>query len=74
MQKLKSKFAKIILLLAVIFSDLMTPVSVLANEITKAEANKGDVGINNEASNTGSVTVSSGSLANEGDVLVRLIH
>ena len=70
MQKLKSKFAKIILLLAVIFSDLMTPVSVLANEITKAEANKGDVGINNEASNTGSVTVSSGSLANEGDVLV----
>ncbi|MGM9881881.1 MAG: MucBP domain-containing protein [Bacilli bacterium] len=70
MQKLKSKFVKIVLLLAVIFSDLMTPVSVLADETTKVELNKGDVGINSEISNTGSVTVSSGSLTNEGDVLV----
>ena len=64
------KFTKILLLIAMIFSDLMTPISVLASEITRGTPSKGDVGINQTVSETDSVTVSLGTLTDEGDVQV----
>ena len=71
MKKGFMKFTKLLVLAAMIISDLMTPVSVLANEISDRDPVKGDVGINNKVSNNGdSVTVSKGSLTTDGDVLV----
>ncbi len=71
MKKGFMKFTKLLVLAAMIISDLMTPVSVLANEISDRDLVKGDVGINNKVSNNGdSVTVSKGSLTTDGDVLV----
>ena len=71
MKKGFMKFTKLLVLAAMIISDLMTPVSVLANEISDRDPVKGDVGINNKVSNNGdSVTVSKGSLTTGGDVLV----
>ena len=65
------KFTKLLVLAAMIISDLMTPISVLANKISDRDPFKGDVGINNKVSNNGdSVTVSKGSLTTDGDVLV----
>lgn len=69
MQKIIKNFAKIVLLVAVVLSDLMTPIRVLANEL-REEVNKGDLRLNGETSSTGSVTTSLGSSTNEGDVLV----
>lgn len=71
MKKGFMKITKLLVLVAMIFSDLMTPISVLANEISDRDPFKGDVGINNKVSNNGdSVTVSKGSLTTDGDVLV----
>jgi len=70
MKKIVKKFTKILLLAVVILSELMTPISVLADEITKSVPNKGDIGINETVSSNNSVTVSAGSLTNEGDVSV----
>lgn len=54
-----------------IFSDLMTPISVLANEITNRDPVKGDVGIDNKVTNNGEMaTVSVGSTKEEGGVKV----
>lgn len=54
-----------------IFSDLMTPISVLANEITNRDPVKGDVGIDNKVTNNGEMaTVSVGSTKEKGGVKV----
>ena len=61
MKKSFKKFTKILVLIAMIFSDLMTPISVLANEITNRDPVKGDVGIDNKVTNNGnSATVNAG--------------
>ena len=74
MKKSFMKITKLLVLVAMIFSDLMTPISVLANEISDRDPVKGDVGINNQVVNNGnSATVSVGSLNKEGDVLVTKI-
>ncbi|MGM9876478.1 MAG: MucBP domain-containing protein [Bacilli bacterium] len=71
MKKSLKKFTKILVLIAMIFSDLMTPIKVFANEMSDTDPVKGDIGINNKVTNDGnSITVSSGSLDDEGDVLV----
>ena len=67
MKKSLKKFTKILVLIAMIFSDLMTPISVLANEITNRDPVKGDVGIDNKVTNNGEMaTVSVGSAKEEG--------
>ncbi len=71
MKKGLMKFTKVLVLIAMIISDLMTPIKVLANEITDRDPVKGDVGINNEVTNNGnSATVSVGSIETEGGVKV----
>lgn len=55
------KFTKILVLTAMIVSDLMTPIKVFANEISNREPVKGDVGINNKVVNDGNnATIYSG--------------
>lgn len=69
MKKGLKKFTKILVLIAMIFSDLASPISVLADVINTPT--KGDVGINNSVTNDGnSTTVSTGSTENEGGVKV----
>ena len=69
MKKNFMKFTKILVLIAMIFSDLMTPISVLANEITNRDPVKGDVGIDNKVTNNGEMaTVSVGSTKEKGGV------
>ena len=73
MTKASKKIAKILLLIAMIFSDLMTPISVLAEEIIDNNAitpEKGDIRLNGKISSAGSVTVTEGALTNGGDVQV----
>lgn len=71
MKKSLKKFTKILVLIAMIFSDLMTPISVLANEITNRDPVKGDVGIDNKVTNNGEMaTVSVGSTNEKGGVKV----
>ena len=71
MKKGLMKFTKVLVLIAMIISDLMTPIKVLANEITDRDPVKGDVGINNKVTNNGnSATVSVGSIETEGGVKV----
>lgn len=71
MKKSLKKFTKILVLIAMIFSDLMTPISVLADQISESTPNKGDVGINNEVTNNGEMaTVSVGSTKEKGGVKV----
>lgn len=71
MKKSLKKFTKILVLIAMIFSDLMTPISVLADQISESTPNKGDVGINNEVTNNGEeATVSVGSTKEKGGVKV----
>ena len=71
MKKGLMKFTKVLVLIAMIISDLMTPIKVLANEITDRDPVKGDVGINNEVTNNGnSATVSVGQVESEGEVKV----
>lgn len=71
MKKSLKKFTKILVLIAMIFSDLMTPISVLANEITNRDPAKGDVGIDNKVTNNGEMaTVSVGSIETEGGIKV----
>ena len=63
------KAIKLLLLVAMIMSDLMMPIRVFADEISTPS--KGDVGINNKVSENGeSATVKGGSLNSGGDVLV----
>ena len=71
MKKSLKKFTKILVLIAMIFSDLMTPISVLADQISESTPNKGDVGIDNKVTNNGEMaTVSVGSTKEEGGVKV----
>ena len=71
MKKGLKKFTKILVLIAMIFSDLASPISVLADQISESTPNKGDVGINNSVTNNGdSATVSAGSIETEGGVKV----
>lgn len=71
MKKSLKKFTKILVLIAMIFSDLMTPISVLADQISESTPNKGDVGINKEVTNNGEMaTVSVGSTNEKGGVKV----
>ena len=71
MKKSLKKFTKILVLIAMIFSDLMTPISVLADRISESTPNKGDVGINKEVTNNGEMaTVSVGSTNEKGGVKV----
>ena len=71
MKKGLKKFTKILVLVAMIVSDLMTPIKVFANEITDRDPIKGDIGINNKVTNNGnSATVSVGSIETEGGVKV----
>ena len=61
MKKNFMKFTKILVLTAMIVSDLMTPIKVFANEISNREPVKGDVGINNKVVNDGNnATIYSG--------------
>lgn len=71
MKKGLKKFTKILVLIAMIFSDLMTPIKVFANEISDRDPVKGDIGINNKVTNDGnSATVSVGSTNEKGGVKV----
>jgi len=74
MKKAINKLAKIVLLIAMIFSDLMTPISVLAEEfdlnVSTALPEKGDIRLDGVISDTGSVTVTEGTLVEGGDVQV----
>ena len=71
MKKGLKKFTKILVLIAMIFSDLMTPISVLADQISESTPNKGDIGINGEVKNNGEMTtVSVGSVEEKGGVKV----
>ena len=71
MKKGFMKFTKLLVLAAMIISDLMTPISVLANEISDRDPVKGDVGINNKVSNNGdSATVNVSSENEKGKVEV----
>lgn len=67
MKKSLKKFTKILVLAAMIISDLMTPIKVFANEISDRDPVKGDIGINNKVTNDGnSATVSVGSTNEKG--------
>lgn len=46
MKKIVTKFTKVLLLTAMIFSNLMTPISVLANTNNSQEPIRGDLGVN----------------------------
>lgn len=71
MKKGLKKFTKILVLTAMIISDLMTPIKVFANEISDRDPVKGDIGINNKVTNDGnSATVSVGSIKTEGGIKV----
>ena len=71
MKKGFMKITKLLVLVAMIFSDLMTPISVLANEISDRDPVKGDVGINNQVVNNGnSATVNVSSENEKGKVEV----
>ena len=71
MKKGLKKFTKILVLIAMIFSDLMTPIKVFANEISDRDPVKGDIGINNKVTNDGEMaTVSVGSTNEKGGVKV----
>ena len=70
MKKIFNKFTKILLLVAMVISDLMTPIKVFAAEGEAVTPKKGDVGINETVSSEGSVTVTKGSVENPGDVMV----
>ena len=57
MKKSLKKFTKILVLIAMIFSDLMTPISVLADQISESTPNKGDIGIDNKVTNNGEMAI-----------------
>lgn len=72
MKKISVKFTKILLLIAMIFSNFMTPISVLAEQSDESEEpiERGAIRLDGIISDTGSVTVTSGALTNGGDVQV----
>lgn len=71
-KKFSMKFAKILLLTLVVITDLANPIKVLADSLNSDEVSVGSIRLGNEVSETGSVTVTGGSLEleKEGDVQV----
>lgn len=71
MKKVSNKFAKIFLLIAIIISDLASPIKVFADTLSnETEPSIGAIRLDGRISETGSVTVSEGSLENEGNVQI----
>ena len=74
MKKGFMKFTKLLVLAAMIISDLMTPISVLANEISDRDPVKGDVGIDNKVSNNGdSATIYSGDYETDEALVTKIV-
>lgn len=71
MKKVSNKFAKIFLLIAIIISDLASPIKVFADTLSnETEPSVGAIRLDGKISKTGSVTVTEGSLEHEGDVQI----
>ena len=71
MKKVSNKFAKIFLLIAIIISDLASPIKVFADTLSnETETSVGAIRLDGKISETGSVTVTEGSLEHEGDVQI----
>ena len=71
MKKVSNKFAKIFLLIAIIISDLASPIKVFADTLSnETEPSVGAIRLDGKISETGSVTVAEGSLIHEGDVQI----
>ena len=71
MKKVSNKFAKIFLLIAIIISDLASPIKVFADTLSnETEPSVGAIRLDGKISETGSVTVTEGSLENKGDVQI----
>ena len=71
MKKVSNKFAKIFLLIAIIISDLASPIKVFADTLSnETEPSVGAIRLGDKISETGSVTVTEGSLEHEGDVQI----
>lgn len=71
MKKVSNKFAKIFLLIAIIISDLASPIKVFADTLSnETEPSVGAIRLDGKISETGSVTVTEGSLEHEGDVQI----
>lgn len=71
MKKVSNKFAKIFLLIAIIMSDLASPIKVFADTLSnETEPSVGAIRLDGKISETGSVTVTEGSLEHEGDVQI----
>lgn len=71
MKKVSNKIAKIFLLIAIIISDLASPIKVFADTLSsETEPSVGAIRLDGKISETGSVTVTEGSLEYEGDVQI----
>ena len=71
MKKVSNKVAKIFLLIAIIISDLASPIKVFADTLSnESEPSVGAIRVDDKISETGSVTVTEGSLEHEGDVQI----
>lgn len=71
MKKVSNKFAKIFLLIAIIISDLASPIKVFADTLSnETEPSVGAIRLGDKISETGSVTVTEGSLEHKGDVQI----
>lgn len=71
MKKVSNKFAKIFLLIAIIISDLASPIKVFADTLSnETEPSVGAIRLDGKISETGSVTVTEGSLEHKGDVQI----
>ena len=71
MKKVSNKFAKIFLLIAIIISDLASPIKVFADTLSnETEPSVGAIRLDGKISETGSVTVTEGSLEHGGDVQI----
>ena len=71
MKKVSNKFAKIFLLIAIIISDLASPIKVFADTLSnETEPSVGAIRIGDKISENGSVTVTEGSLEHKGDVQI----
>ena len=70
MKKMFNKFTKILLLVGLMVSELMTPIKVFAAENDEVAPQNGDVGINETISDETEGSVTKGSLDNPGDVQV----
>lgn len=71
MKKVSNKFAKIFLLIAIIISDLASPIKVFADTLSnETEPSVGAIRLDGKISETESVTVTEGSLEHKGDVQI----